>query len=142
MCAPEYQAVPPPHRLQEARRLQRRFRYRNGYVGLQSSSRACSSCVPYSTRSVSGLPMRARWRQSSGMVSTKTLNVGLRPRNHPISLFDGVFVVCPSLQKFLRHEDVPHGDLPIDFREERGGGFFGQFAPPVWLFTIPLHLTR
>jgi hypothetical protein len=47
-----------------------------------------------------------------------------------------------ALYQFLRHEHVSHGDLPIDFREERWAGFFGQFGTPVCFFTIPIYLAH
>jgi Transposase DDE domain group 1 len=52
-----------------------------------------SDRVSYSTQTVSGLYVPAG--ANPRMVSTKTLNVGLKPRNHPISLFDGVSCARP-----------------------------------------------
>src|SRR5271154_2227919 len=77
-----------------------------------------------------------RWCRASRVISTRALNGGVGPesRNHPISPFDGVFVACRPLQQFLRPKHVSYGDLPIDFREERWAGIFGQFRTPVRFF--------
>jgi hypothetical protein len=44
--------------------------------------------------------------------------------------------------RFLTQFRGSYGDLPIDFREERWAGFFGQFGTPVCFFTIPIYLAH
>ena len=68
---------------------------------------------------------------------TSAFNVGLRGSVHS----DPAFRFRPS-QSILRHEEVAHGDVPLEVAEEGGGRDLGPFVAFDRLFAVTFRFIR